>query len=74
MSDVSVGAQHCIALTSNGDVYSWGKNSACEVNDSGDFIPSPVLLQAVSGKGAMSVACGAFEVRVSFHFLIIFLL
>ena len=60
--DVSVGAQHCLALTDTGDVFSWGKNSCGEVDGSGDVVPCPTLIKEVSGKGAISVACGAFEV------------
>lgn len=67
VTEVSVGSQHCIAVTSDGDVYSWGKNSVHEVNDTGDVVASPVLLQEVSGKGAFSLSCGSFEVHVQCH-------
>ncbi|XP_019851476.1 PREDICTED: E3 ubiquitin-protein ligase HERC2-like [Amphimedon queenslandica] len=66
VSDVSVGAQHCVALTTDSDVYAWGKNSSFEVNESGDIISSPLMIEAASGKGALLIACGASETFVSF--------
>lgn len=64
VTDVSVGAQHCVALTDDGNVYAWGKNSSFEVNESGDIISSPLMIEAASGKGALSIACGASEVSI----------
>ena len=64
VSDISVGAQHCVALTADSDVYAWGKNSSFEVNESGDIISSPLMIEAASGKGALLIACGASEVCI----------
>lgn len=64
VSDISVGAQHCVALTTDSDVYAWGKNSSFEVNESGDIISSPLMIEAASGKGALLIACGASEVCI----------
>lgn len=64
--DISVGAQHCLALTDTGDVYSWGKNSCGEVDGSGDVVLCPTLIKEVSGEGAFSIACGAFEVSLQY--------
>lgn len=63
--DVSIGNQHCMALTDKGDVYAWGKNSVGEVNASCDIVSEPVLLPEMSAKGAVSVSCGAFEVCIN---------
>ena len=32
IEDVAVGAEHTLALASNGDVYAWGSNSEGQVN------------------------------------------
>ena len=62
VTDVSIGMQHCMALTSEGMVFAWGKNSAGEVNGSDDIVSEPVLIEEVSGKGTVAISCGANEV------------
>ena len=59
---MNVGNQHCLALTSEGDVYAWGKNSFGEVNENCEIVAEPILLHEMSGKGAVSVCCGSYEV------------
>lgn len=60
--DVAAGSQHCLVLTDDGDLYSWGKNSNGEVDGSGDSVSLPRKISELSGRGAVSIACGAFEV------------
>lgn len=61
--DIAVGSQHCLALTASGDLFGWGKNSSGEVNPSVEATSLPVYIPETSGKGASSIACGAFEVK-----------
>lgn len=60
--DIAVGSQHCLVLTTTGDVYGWGKNSAGEVDPSGDPIPLPSLVTGASKQGVAYISCGAHEV------------
>lgn len=68
--DVSIGAQHCLALTSEGKVFGWGKNTCGEVNESEDIVSEPTLIEVVSGKNTVGISCGAFEVSHGFTSII----
>lgn len=61
--DIAVGSQHCLALTANGDLFGWGKNTSGEVNPCVEAASLPVYIPEASGRGASSIACGAFEVK-----------
>ena len=62
--DIAVGSQHCLALTSTGDVYGWGKNSNGEVETSGDAVPIPKVIKEASKVGVVYLACGSHEVSL----------
>ena len=62
INDVSIGAQHCLALTIEGKVFGWGKNTSGEVDGSDDIVNEPILIEAVSGRDTVGVSCGAYEV------------
>ena len=48
--DVAIGSQHCLVLTSLGDVLGWGKNSNGEVDASANAIPIPSVISKASNK------------------------
>ena len=60
--DIAVGSQHCLVLTSQGDVLGWGKNSNGEVDSSAEAIPVPTVISGASRQGVVSISCGAHEV------------
>ena len=60
--DIAVGTQHCLVLTSLGDVLGWGKNSNGEVDASADALPIPSVISKASKQGAVYISCGAQEV------------
>ncbi len=68
ISDVSVGAQHCLALTTEGMVFGWGKNTSGEVNGSNDVVNEPILIEEVSGRDTVGVSCGAYEVSQPLYY------
>ncbi len=61
VTDAAVGSQHCLALTSTGDIYGWGKNTSGEVNSSGKVVSLPKLIPEASKQGVVYIACGADE-------------
>ncbi|KDO25067.1 hypothetical protein SPRG_09206 [Saprolegnia parasitica CBS 223.65] len=58
--DVSLGQFHSAAVTTSGDVYTWGYdvNGGLGLPDALDVQPAPVLLTAFSGLAAVQVQCG----------------
>ena len=57
---VAVGSRHCLALTTDGDVYGWGCNDRCQLGSSSQGRPLPVKIlsgiSAVSAGAAHSAA------------------
>ena len=60
--DIAIGTQHCLVLTSLGDVLGWGKNSNKEVDALADAIPIPSVISKASKQGVVYISCGAQEV------------
>lgn len=56
---VSAGSRHTLAISENGDMYSWGWGHLGQLGH-GDTISvhSPKLVQALAGKGIISIAAG----------------
>jgi len=57
---VSCGNHHCLALASDGEVFSWGQNNAGQVGSgstTGQSVPRRVL-SAIGGLKVVAVACG----------------
>ena len=62
--DVAVGSDHCLALTEDGDLYGWGKNSNGEVTTSCEPVCVPTLIENVPKNSVTYVSCGASHVSV----------
>ncbi|XP_054159748.1 X-linked retinitis pigmentosa GTPase regulator-like [Oppia nitens] len=56
--DIQCGFHHSLALSSNGNVYSWGNNECGQVggNSKNDYLSTPILLVIPR---ARAIACGA---------------
>ncbi|XP_042217246.1 E3 ubiquitin-protein ligase HERC2-like isoform X2 [Homarus americanus] len=56
---VNSGGKHCLALTADGDVYSWGEGDDGKLGH-GNKSPydRPRLIETLQGKGVMEIACG----------------
>jgi alpha-tubulin suppressor-like RCC1 family protein/subtilisin-like proprotein convertase family protein len=63
------GAHHTLALTSDGQVYGWGKNSDGQLAIENDFIAEPVAISptgALNGKFVVAIAAGdSFSVALT---------
>ena len=73
--DIAMGGTHCLALTEDGEVYSWGKNEKGQLGDG--FYNSKYelgLVAALEGKNIVGICCGVNQVRDNcnlFLFLVI---
>ncbi|XP_071532835.1 E3 ubiquitin-protein ligase HERC2 isoform X2 [Panulirus ornatus] len=56
---VNSGGKHCLALTADGDVYSWGEGDDGKLGH-GNKSPHdrPRLVETLQGKGVVEIACG----------------
>ena len=60
---VAVGSHHCLAVTTAGDVYGWGRDSSGGEQDKGvESLPLPTLIPEASKQGVVYLSCGAHEV------------
>ena len=62
--DIAMGGTHCLALTEDGEVYSWGKNEKGQLGDG--FYNSkyePGLVATLEGKNIVGICCGVNQVR-----------
>ena len=59
---VSAGYDHSLALTSTGEVYSWGNGGYGQLGhgDSSLCISTPELIAGLSGESCVSVNAGEF--------------
>ncbi|XP_031621811.1 probable E3 ubiquitin-protein ligase HERC2 [Contarinia nasturtii] len=57
---VNSGGKHCLALTADGDVYSWGEGEEGKLGH-GDraSYDKPKLIEALSGVSVVDIACGS---------------
>ncbi|XP_068720941.1 E3 ubiquitin-protein ligase HERC2-like [Montipora capricornis] len=57
--DVAVGSLHCLAVTEEGEVYSWGRNEQGQLGDTSNIARTvPTIINALDGKEIAGVACG----------------
>lgn len=56
---IASGSEHCLAIAATGEVYTWGNGRSGQLgNGFLGFGYTPILVQALDGKGAFSGACG----------------
>nr|XP_026694983.1 probable E3 ubiquitin-protein ligase HERC1 isoform X2 [Ciona intestinalis] len=57
--DISVGAEHTIALTSKGIVYTWGSNTDGQLGlGHTNHVQEPTLVESLSGKNIRQISAG----------------
>lgn len=66
--DVAVGSVHSLAVTEDGEVYSWGRNEQGQLGDTSNIARTePALIAALESKEITGVACGPAQVRFFFY-------
>ena len=61
--DFAVGSVHCLAVTEDGEVYSWGWNEQGQLGDTSCMNKAePTLISSLAGKEITGVACGPAQV------------
>ncbi|KAL4641964.1 putative E3 ubiquitin-protein ligase HERC1 isoform X1 [Arapaima gigas] len=59
IKDIAVGAEHTVALSSTGDVYSWGSNSEGQLGlGHTNHVREPTLVTALQGKNIHQISAG----------------
>uniref|UniRef100_A0A5F7ZHC8 HECT and RLD domain containing E3 ubiquitin protein ligase family member 1 n=1 Tax=Macaca mulatta TaxID=9544 RepID=A0A5F7ZHC8_MACMU len=59
IEDVAVGAEHTLALASNGDVYAWGSNSEGQLGlGHTNHVREPTLVTGLQGKNIRQISAG----------------
>ncbi|XP_065082582.1 probable E3 ubiquitin-protein ligase HERC2 [Ochlerotatus camptorhynchus] len=57
---VNSGGKHCLALSSDGEVFSWGEGEDGKLGHGNrDSYDRPKLIEALSGIGVIDIACGS---------------
>lgn len=63
--DVAAGSTHCLALTEDSEVHSWGSNDQCQHFDTLRVTkPEPTALPGLDTKHIVGIACGPAQVTV----------
>lgn len=61
--DVAAGSTHCLALTEDSEVHSWGSNDQCQHFDTLRVTkPEPAALPGLDTKHIVGIACGPAQV------------
>lgn len=64
--DVAAGSTHCLVLTEDSEVYSWGSNDQCQHFDTLRITkPEPTALPGLDSKHIVGIACGPAQVGFS---------
>ncbi|XP_023674598.2 probable E3 ubiquitin-protein ligase HERC1 isoform X1 [Paramormyrops kingsleyae] len=59
ISDIAVGAEHTLALSSTGEVYSWGSNSEGQLGlGHTNHVREPTLVTTLQGKNIQQISAG----------------
>ena len=62
--DVAAGSTHCLALTEDSEVHSWGSNDQCQHFDTLRVTkPEPSALPGLDTKHIVGIACGPAQVQ-----------
>lgn len=63
--DIAVGSTHCLALTEDGEVHSWGSNDKLQHFDTlFSNKKQPKALPGLNSKHIVGIACGPAQVLV----------
>lgn len=61
--DIAVGSMHTLAVTDEGEVFSWGRNDQGQLADGAVASKAdPSLMTCLEGKHIIGVACGPAQV------------
>lgn len=61
--DFAVGSFHCLAVTEDGELYSWGRNEQGQLGDTSCMARAePTLISTIASKEITGVACGPAQV------------
>lgn len=72
MIDVAAGSTHCLALTEDSEVHSWGSNDQCQHFDTLRITkPEPAALPGLDTKHIVGIACGPAQVSFFFFDLLV---
>lgn len=72
MIDVAAGSTHCLALTEDSEVHSWGSNDQCQHFDTLRITkPEPAALPGLDTKHIVGIACGPAQVSFISELLIV---
>lgn len=59
ISFIANGASHVLVITTNEEVYGWGRNDMGQIgNITSEINPNPILIDFFKGKGADKISCG----------------
>lgn len=73
MVDVAVGSSHCLVLTDDGEVHSWGSNDKLQHFDTLFYNKKhPKALPGLKSKHIVGISCGPGQVTRSKTFFILF--
>lgn len=65
MVDIAVGSTHCLALTEDGDVHSWGSNDKLQHFDTlFSNKKQPKALPGLNSKHIVGISCGPGQVTI----------
>lgn len=57
---VNSGGKHCLALSSDGEVFSWGEGEDGKLGHGNrDSYDRPKLIETLTGIGVIDIACGS---------------
>ncbi|PKU46171.1 e3 ubiquitin-protein ligase herc2 [Limosa lapponica baueri] len=64
--DVAAGSTHCLALTEDSEVHSWGSNDQCQHFDTLRITkPEPAALPGLDTKHIVGIACGPAQLHAA---------
>ena len=73
--DVAVGSTHCLALTDDGEVHSWGSNDKLQHFDTlFSNKKQPKALPGLNSKHIVGISCGPGQVMHKWHSFFFFLI
>ena len=75
---VNSGGKHCLALSSEGDVFSWGEGDDGKLgHDNKNSCDRPRVIEALRGKDVVDISCGGahsagkYSILIGWHWIIL---